>query len=60
MDGKPIDTEGAVAAPADKPEVAVSALVVNTPAWQIKAPQLARDSLRAYFAKAGRKGVSAP
>jgi cell division protein FtsI/penicillin-binding protein 2 len=47
-------------APADKPEVAVSALVVNTPAWQIKAPQLARDALRAYFAKAQRKGVTAP
>ena len=47
-------------APADKPEIAVSALVVNTPAWQIKAPQLARDSLRAYFAKQGRKGVTAP
>ena len=47
-------------APADKPEVAVSALVVNTPAWQIKAPQLARDSLRAYFAKSGRKGVTSP
>jgi cell division protein FtsI/penicillin-binding protein 2 len=47
-------------APADKPEIAVSALVVNTPAWHIKAPQLARDSLRAYFAKAGRKGVTAP
>jgi cell division protein FtsI/penicillin-binding protein 2 len=47
-------------APADRPEIAVSALVVNTPAWQIKAPQLARDSLRAYFAKAGRKGVTSP
>jgi peptidoglycan glycosyltransferase len=47
-------------APADQPEVAVSALVVNTPSWQIKAPQLARDALRAYFAKRGRKGVSAP
>lgn len=47
-------------APADKPEVAVSALIVNTPAWQIKAPQLARDVLRAYFAKHGAKGVSPP
>jgi cell division protein FtsI/penicillin-binding protein 2 len=47
-------------APADKPEVAISALVVNTPTWQIKAPQLARDVLRAYFAKQGRKGVSSP
>jgi len=47
-------------APADAPEVAVSALVVNTPSWQIKAPQLARDALRAYFAKKGKKGVTAP
>ncbi len=47
-------------APADAPEVAISALVVNTPSWQIKAPQLARDVLRAYFAKKGAKGVSPP
>jgi cell division protein FtsI/penicillin-binding protein 2 len=47
-------------APADQPEIAISALVVNTPSWQIKAPQLARDSLRAYFARKGRKGVTAP
>ena len=38
----------------------MSALVVNNPSWQIKAPQLARDALRAYFAKKGRKGVTAP
>jgi penicillin-binding protein A len=47
-------------APADQPEIAISALVVNTPSWQIKAPQLARDALRAYFARKGRKGVTAP
>ncbi|HMA96865.1 MAG TPA: penicillin-binding transpeptidase domain-containing protein [Polyangiaceae bacterium] len=47
-------------APADRPEVAVATLVVNTPTWHIKAPELARDALRAYFAKAGRPGVSAP
>jgi cell division protein FtsI/penicillin-binding protein 2 len=47
-------------APADQPEIAVSALVVNTPSWQIKAPQLARDALRSYFAKRGRRGVTAP
>jgi cell division protein FtsI/penicillin-binding protein 2 len=47
-------------APADKPEVAISALVVNTPVWRIKAPQLARDVLRAYFAKRGAPGVSPP
>jgi penicillin-binding protein A len=47
-------------APADQPEVAVATLVVNTPTWHIKAPDLARDALRAYFAKTGRPGVSAP
>ena len=38
-------------APADAPEIAISTLVVNTPEWQIKAPQLAREVLRAYFEK---------
>lgn len=47
-------------APADKPEVAVAALVVNTPIWRIKGPHLARDVLRAYFAKQGRSGVTRP
>lgn len=47
-------------APADKPQVAVAALVVNTPIWRIKGPILARDVLRAYFAKRGVKGVSRP
>jgi cell division protein FtsI/penicillin-binding protein 2 len=47
-------------APADKPEVAISVLVVNTPTWLVKAPELARDVLRAYFAKQGRPGVTRP
>lgn len=47
-------------APAEKPEIALSALVVNTPNWKIKAPMVARNVLRAYFAKQGRKGVTAP
>ena len=47
-------------APADQPEVAVAALVVNNPTWQIKAPIMARNLLRSYFAKAGRKGVTMP
>jgi cell division protein FtsI/penicillin-binding protein 2 len=47
-------------APAEKPEVAVAALVVNTPVWRIKGPALARDILRAYFAKQGQPGVSSP
>lgn len=47
-------------APADKPEVAVAALVVNTPRWHIKGPQLGRDVLRAYFARRGAPGVTPP
>lgn len=47
-------------APADSPEVAVSVLVVNTPMWQIKASDLARDVLRSYFASHGAPGVSRP
>jgi peptidoglycan glycosyltransferase len=47
-------------APAEAPEVAFSTLVVNTPIWQIKAPQLAREVLRAYFAKQNKPGITAP
>lgn len=47
-------------APAEAPEVAISALVVNTPVWRIKGSDLARDVLRAYFAQQGRPGVSRP
>ena len=36
-------------APADDPQVAIAALVVNSPLWHIKAPQLARQVLDAYF-----------
>jgi cell division protein FtsI/penicillin-binding protein 2 len=47
-------------APAEKPEIAVAALVVNTPEWQIKGTDLAREVLRAFFAARGRPGVTAP
>jgi cell division protein FtsI/penicillin-binding protein 2 len=47
-------------APADKPEIAMATLIVNTPVWHIKAPLVAASVLRAYFAKQGRKGVTAP
>src|SRR5690606_5018277 len=47
-------------APADEPQVAVAALVVNTPVWHIKAPHLALETLRAYFASRGFAGVTAP
>ncbi len=43
-------------APAEAPEIAISTLVVNTPDWQIKAPMLAREVLRAYFEKKGSAG----
>lgn len=47
-------------APVEEPEIVVAALVVNTPQWHIKGPDLARDVLRAYFAQKGRPGVSPP
>ena len=47
-------------APADKPEVAVAALTVNTAKWHIKGPQLGREVLRAYFAERGYPGVTPP
>jgi peptidoglycan glycosyltransferase len=42
-------------APAESPEIAVSALVVNTPTWHIKGPQLARAALQAYFERKAQK-----
>lgn len=47
-------------APADKPEVAVSALVLNRGPWRIKGTHVASDMLRIYFADQGRKGVHYP
>jgi cell division protein FtsI/penicillin-binding protein 2 len=47
-------------APADKPEIALATLVVNTPTWRIKAPELARNVFRAWFAKQNAKGVTPP
>jgi cell division protein FtsI/penicillin-binding protein 2 len=45
-------------APADEPEVAVSVLVVNTPSWRIKAPELAREVLSKYFERKELRGVA--
>jgi|HubBroStandDraft_6_1064221.scaffolds.fasta_scaffold26905_2 peptidoglycan glycosyltransferase len=42
------------------PEVAVAALVVNGPNWQLKANVLAREVLRAYFASRGVPGITRP
>ncbi|MEM7448171.1 MAG: penicillin-binding transpeptidase domain-containing protein [Myxococcota bacterium] len=36
-------------APAEAPEIAVAALVVNTPRWRIKASYVAREALRHYL-----------
>jgi len=47
-------------APADDPEVALSAVVLNRGAWHIKGTHVAADMLRIYFADHGRKGVRFP
>jgi cell division protein FtsI/penicillin-binding protein 2 len=41
-------------------QVAVAVLVVNGPAWQVKANVIARDVLRAYFAEHDVTGVTHP
>jgi cell division protein FtsI/penicillin-binding protein 2 len=41
-------------------QVAVAALVVNGPSWQVKANVMAREVLRAYFASHGSEGVTRP
>jgi cell division protein FtsI/penicillin-binding protein 2 len=41
-------------------QVAVAALVINGPEWQVKANVLAREVLRAYFASRGAAGVTRP
>jgi cell division protein FtsI/penicillin-binding protein 2 len=43
-----------------QPQVAVAVLVVNGPTWQVKANVVARELLRAYFARKGVPGVSRP
>jgi len=47
-------------APSREPEVAVSVLAANSPVWRAKANVVARDVLRAYFAKKGAPGVTKP
>jgi cell division protein FtsI/penicillin-binding protein 2 len=36
-------------APADRPEIAVAAVVVNERLWRVRAPSLAKEALEAYF-----------
>ncbi len=47
-------------APADKPEVALAALVTNRGPWHIKGTHVAADMLRIYFADQDKKGVRYP
>lgn len=42
-------------APADKPTIAIAALVVNSPKWRIKAGLVAREALRYYLIDAPKK-----
>jgi penicillin-binding protein A len=41
-------------------QVAVAALIVNGPTWQVKANVVAREMLRAYFEAQGAEGVTKP
>ena len=43
-------------APADRPRIALAVLVVNDPAWRIKASQVAAETLRHYLVDAPRGG----
>ncbi|MDH5672432.1 MAG: penicillin-binding transpeptidase domain-containing protein [Myxococcales bacterium] len=45
-------------APRDKPQIAVAALVVNTPKWRIKASYVAREALRHYLIAGKRTGAA--
>lgn len=47
-------------APSQKPSVVVSVLLFNEDLWHRKAPQVARDLLRTYFASRGARGVTSP
>jgi cell division protein FtsI/penicillin-binding protein 2 len=62
---KPTDSDGAASwfigfAPSRAPRVAVSVLLENGPVWRRKAAEVARDSLRSYFAARGVRGIEAP
>jgi cell division protein FtsI/penicillin-binding protein 2 len=47
-------------APARRPEIVVSVLLENGAVWRRKAAEVARDTLRAYFAAQGLRGVRSP
>lgn len=42
-------------APADRPQVAVATVVVNQGKWHVKAPWVAKEALRSYFAAKERE-----
>ncbi|HET9933043.1 MAG TPA: penicillin-binding transpeptidase domain-containing protein [Polyangiaceae bacterium] len=47
-------------APSRKPEVVVTVMLENGKIWRQKAAEVARDVLRAYYARKGAKGVTPP
>lgn len=47
-------------APANDPEVAVAVMLANEPRWWRKGNEVARDVLRAYFARNNVRGISHP
>lgn len=42
-------------APAERPQVAVASVVVNQGKWHVKAPYVAKEALRSYFAARARE-----
>ncbi|WP_394824136.1 penicillin-binding transpeptidase domain-containing protein [Pendulispora albinea] len=50
----------AVAVEGDVKPVAIAVLVVNNPAWNVKANVVAREMLRAYFAQQNLEHITAP
>lgn len=47
-------------APSNNPEIAVAVMLANEPRWWRKGPDVARDVLRAYFARGKVSGVTHP
>ncbi len=47
-------------APTNDPEIAVAVMLANKPRWWRKGNQVARDVLRAYFARKSVRGISHP
>ena len=44
-------------APVEDPQIAVAAVAVNERVWRVKAPFLAHEALKAYFAEDGIRSV---